>query len=124
MCEFAANNAISDSTQVLPFFANFGKDPHINFALDRLGTNPEEARTHEAAANLRKIHDLVQTEMTTAQYRYSEVYDKARRPAPRFEPGDSVWLDARFNKTTRPARKLDWKKLGPFPTKRTVGTHA
>ena len=37
---------------------------------------------------------------------------------------DSVWLDARFIKTTRPARKLDWKKLGPFPIKRAVGTHA
>ena len=26
--------------------------------------------------------------------------------------------------TTRPARKLDSKKLGPFPIKRAVGTHA
>ena len=69
MCEFAANNAISDSTQVSPFFANFGKDPHMNFDLDRPETNPEEAQAHEAAANLRKIHDLVQAEMTAAQYR-------------------------------------------------------
>ena len=27
-------------------------------------------------------------------------------------------------KTTRPARKLDWKKHRPFPIKRAVGTHA
>ena len=124
MCEFAANNAISDSTQVSPFFANFGNDPYMNFDMDRPVMNPEEARAHKAAANLQKIHDLVRAEMTVAQYCYSEAYDQMRRPAPRFEPGDSVWLDARFIKTTRPARKLDWKKLGPFPIKRAVGTHA
>ena len=96
----------------------------MNFDLDRPVTNPEEARAHEAAANLQKIHDVVRAEMTAAQYRYSEAYEKTRRPAPRFEPGFSVWLDARFINTTRPARKLDWKKLGPFPIKRAVGTHA
>ena len=69
MCEFAANNAISDSTQVSPFFANFGRDPRMNFDLDRPVMNPEEARAHEAAANLRKIYDLVRAEMTAAQYR-------------------------------------------------------
>ena len=52
MCEVAANNAISDSTQVSPFFANFGKDPRMNIDLDRPATNLEEARAHEAAANL------------------------------------------------------------------------
>ena len=96
----------------------------MNFDLDRPVTNPEEARAHEAAANLQKIHVLVRGEMTAAQYRYSEAYDKTHRHAPRFEPGDSVWLDARFIKTTRLGRKLDWKKLGPFPIKRAVGTHS
>ena len=53
-----------------------------------------------------------------------EAYDKARRPTPKFEPGDQIWLDARHIKTTWPARKLDWKKLGPFPVKRAIGSHA
>ena len=54
ICKFAANNAISDSTQVSPFFANFGKDPGMNFDFDHCQpvTNPEEAWAHEAAANL------------------------------------------------------------------------
>ena len=124
LCEFAANNAASETTQVSPFFATFGRDPRMNFDLDQPIENPEQARAHEAAANLRKIHDLVRAEMTAAQFRYSEAYDKARRPAPKFEPGDQVWLDARHIKTTRPARKLDWKKLGPFPVKRAIGSHA
>ena len=115
LCEFAVNNAASETTQEFPFFATFRRDPGINFDLDQPIENPEQARAQEAAANLQKIHALVKAEMAAAQYRHAEAYDNGRRPAPQFEPGDWVWLDARFIKTTWPARKLDWKKLGPFP---------
>ena len=124
LCEFAANNAASETTQVSPSYATFRRDPGMNFDLDQPIENPEQARVQEAVANLRKIHDLVRAEMTAAQFWYSEAYDKARRPAPKFEPGDQIWLDARHIKTTRPARKLDWKKLGPFPVKCAIGSNA
>ena len=123
-CEFAANNAMSESTQVSPFFATFGRDPRMSFDLDKAIENPEQARAHEVAESLQKIHELVRAEMTATQYRQSEAYDRTRRPAPKFEPGDRVWLDARHIKTTRPSRKLDWKRLGPFAVKRAVGSHA
>ena len=96
----------------------------MNFDLDQPIENLKQARAHEAAANLWKIHDLVRAEMTAAQFQYSEAYDKARRATPKFEPGDQVWLDARHIKTTRPAQKLDWKKLGPCPVKHAIGSHA
>ena len=66
LCEFAANNVTSETTQVSPFFATFGRDPRMNFDLDQPMENPEQARPHEAAANLRKIHDLVRAKMTAA----------------------------------------------------------
>jgi hypothetical protein len=28
--------------------------------------------------------------------------------------GDKVWLDARNILTTRPSKKLDWKRIGPY----------
>ena len=128
VCEFAANNAVSDTTQVSPFGANLGRDPRMSFDLEESGegenTGPEEARAQEAAQNLQKIHELVKAEMAAAQNRHAEVYDKSKRPAPLFLPGDRVWLDARHIKTTRPARKLYWKTLGPFPVKQAVGSHA
>ena len=96
----------------------------MNFDLDQPIKNPEQARAQEVAANLQKIHALVKAEMATAQYQHAEAYDKGRSPAPRFEPGDRVWLDARFIKTTRLAGKLDWKKLGAVPVKRAIGSHA
>ena len=53
----------------------------MNIDLDQPIENPEQARAHEAAANLQKIHALVKAEMATAQYRHAETYDKGRRPA-------------------------------------------
>ena len=90
LCEFAANNTVSETTQVSPFkfFATFRRDPRMNFNLDQPIENPEQARAHEAAANLQKIHALVKAEMAAAQYRYAEAYNKGRHSAPRFEPGD------------------------------------
>ena len=38
----------------------------MNFNLDQPIENPEQARTHEAAANLQKIHALVKAAMTAA----------------------------------------------------------
>ena len=82
LCEVAANNAVSETTQFTPFFANFGRDPRMNFDLDRPIENPEQARAHEAAANLQKIHALVKAEMTVAQYQHAEAYDKGWYPTP------------------------------------------
>ena len=124
LCEFAANNATSETTGESPFFANSGRDPRMNFDFHCPVENPNQVRAHEAARTLQRIHDLVRTEMIAAQYRHAEYYDRRRRPAPRFQPGDKVWLDARNIKTTRPARKLDWKRLGPYPILRVISSHA
>src|SRR6202040_3280936 len=43
---------------------------------------------------------------------------------PSIEIGDQVWLDARNIKTKQPSKKLDHKKLGPFPVTEKVSTHA
>ena len=95
----------------------------MNFDFQHPVKNPDQVRAHEAARALQRIHELVKTEMTAAQYRQAEYYDRRRRPAPRFQPGDKVWLDARNIKTTRPARKLDWKRLGPYPIRHVVSSH-
>ena len=60
----------------------------MNFNPDQPIDIPEQARAHEAAANLRKIRDLIRAKMTAVQFRYLVAYDKARCPAPKFEPGD------------------------------------
>ena len=62
----------------------------MNFNIDQPIKNPEQARAHEVAANLQKIHALVQAEMAAAQYRHAEAYDKGQlvltTVRPRFAP--------------------------------------
>jgi len=62
--------------------------------------------------------------MRRAQLLHSEQADRRRLPAPRYEVGDTVWLDARQIVTRRPSRKLDDRRLGPFPISRKISTHA
>jgi len=62
--------------------------------------------------------------MVAAQLRQKEYYDLYRKPDPNLQSGDIVWLLARNSKTTRPSKKLDYKKIRPFKILATIGTSA
>jgi len=51
-------------------------------------------------------------------------YDRRRTPAPVFNPGDKVFLDASDIRTTRPSQKLSHRQLGPFVVERRIGPMA
>ena len=50
----------------------------------------------------------------------AKYYDRRRTPAPEYQPGDKVYLDASDIHTTRPSRKLSHQRLGPFPVVKKV----
>jgi len=51
-------------------------------------------------------------------------YDRRRTPAPVFNPGDKVFLDASDIRTTRPSQKLSHRRLGPFVVECRIGPMA
>ena len=59
---------------------------------------------------------LVKSKDNMAKY-----YDWKRTPAPDYQPGDRVYLDASDIQTTQPSKKLSHQKLGPFLIVRKVG---
>ena len=61
-------------------------------------------------------------EMKNAQRRQKENYDQHRKPDPNLQSGDMVWFISRNVKTTRPSKKLDYKKMGLFKIIKKVGT--
>ena len=71
---------------------------------------------------MENLHQTLREEMTTAQLRQKENYDKHRKPDPNLKSGDMVWFLPRNIKTTRPSKKLDYKKMGPFKIIKKVGT--
>jgi len=56
--------------------------------------------------------------------RHKEYYDAQRKPDPNLQQEDMVWLLPRNIRTTRPCRKLDYKKIGPFKILARIGTSA
>ena len=54
----------------------------------------------------------------------AKYYDRRRTPAPVYQPGDKVYLDASDIQMTRPSQKLAHKRLGPFTIVRKVGNGA
>jgi len=60
--------------------------------------------------------------MVAAQLRQKEYYDLHRKRDPNLQSGDMVWLLQRNIKTTRPSKKLDYKKIGPLKILSKIGT--
>ena len=121
LAEFAYNNAQHASTQVSPFYANYGFHPRCRLkVLDQEGraVNPTAEHT---VANYKAIYQQVKENLEQAQRKYKEFYDAKHKETPPFKVGDMVWLSRRNISTTRPSTKLDYKRLGPFKITKVVG---
>ena len=118
MAEFAYNNGYQESTKHTPFFANYGTNPEyqaIGHLIQGKTTSPED---------MSQLHDTLQAEITEAHIRHKEYYDTQRKPDPNIQQGDMVWLLPRNIRTTRPCKKLDYMKIGPFKILTRIGTSA
>ena len=108
LAEFAYNNGYQETIKTTSFYANNGRNPEhqlINHMITEKETSAED---------MEKLHQTWREEMTTAQLRQKENYEKHRKPDPNLKSGDMVWFLPRNVKTTRPSKKLDYKKMGPF----------
>jgi len=111
MAEFMGNNHVSETTGTFRFFANYGYDPRIDFLDEQtLPTDNQEARSF--TVTMTEHHAHLRTEMGYAQERQQENADPHRLPAPSFQIGDKVWLNAENIRTRQPSRKLDNKGRG------------
>jgi len=123
MAEFIGNNHTSETTGTSPFFANYGYDPRMDFLDEQtLPTDDQEARSF--VVTMTELHAYLRTEMGYAQERQQENADRRRVPAPSFQVGDKVCLNAKNIRTRRPSRKLDNKRHGPYEVKGKIRTHA
>ena len=122
LAEFQHNNHVHSATQHPLFLLNTGRLPCMGFeprqnpsSLEMVNEFTERMRTaiKEAKSAIHKAHNDMK--------RY---YDRRRTPAPVFNPGDKVFLDASDIRTTRPSQKLSHQQLGPFIVKRRIGPMA
>ena len=109
--KFVYNNSVHSSTKVTPFYAYTTCHPRwCVFETPELPTNP---CAKDRLERLRKIQADLSTHLQQAQQTH-KVYADCHRLPYSFNIGDWVWLRRRHIKTTRPCKKLDYRRLGPF----------
>jgi len=111
LAEFAYNNAPNETTGVSPFFANKGYHPNLAVHPER---DMASARAREFAVDLGELHEALKSNIQQAQEHYQKAADNRRLPAPEYNIGDKAYVKAQFFRTTRPAKKLSEKYLGPY----------
>lgn len=134
LAEFSANNHASDTTSVSPFLVNYGYHPRANLDLKPLVLTPEAPplsctalATNKASAFASHMSSLLETlrnKMTMAQANYKLHANASRTPAPRYFPGNLVWLSTKNLRVQRPSWKLLPRFVGPFHVSASVGSHA
>jgi len=117
LAEFAFKNARHSSTQVSPFFANFGYHPRFDATVAPPSKN---TAAENRVAVMLQTQQLLVSELRKAQARHKSAADQLRKEGPAFKPGDKVWLLSRNIKSTRPNAKFDFRRLGPFSISRQV----
>ncbi|HUJ80479.1 MAG TPA: hypothetical protein VLW83_01275, partial [Candidatus Acidoferrales bacterium] len=125
LAEFAYNNAVQESTKMSPFFANYGFHPRF-LAESRPTSSSSSHATpaaEEFASYLHDIHERLVQNVKHAQDLQAKYYNAKHKPVV-LEPGDLVWLNSSNISTTRPSKKLDWKRLGPFKVVKRIGLQA
>ena len=117
LAEFAFNNNINLSTNMSPFFANFGFHPSFEPRLTDTINVPAAA---DLATRLERLHGELRAELKSAQERQARYYNQHVSESPRYWPDQLVWLLRHNIKTTCPSDKLDHRRLGPYPIERAV----
>jgi len=122
LAEFAYNNAFQSSIHCSPFYANYGYHPRFTVDLRRT-KNPDIPAAKQLAESLQRSHEALIENVKSAQNTQARYYD-AKHLRIEFAVGDKVWLLSPNIHTERPSKKLDWKRLGPYPVTKRLGLQA
>ena len=120
------NTRTNASTGVSPFFLQHGFEnspfpPALTEGLsggdpwDR-STTPS-TRAEAIVQTLQQAADWAISAMTYAQQEQETQANRTRKPAPKYQVGDWVWLNLKNVQTTRKSKKFDWKN-GKFQVAR------
>ena len=108
--EFAMNNSVSSSTGINPFFINYGFNPKMdNFC-------PKETKVLKLTEWLNELSDInlaVSSSLRETAIKMKRNADMHRSDLS-FKVGDLVWLSTANLRTTRPCKKLEFRRVGPF----------
>src|SRR5277367_2889594 len=104
-----------------PFYANYGYHPRASLKIHIEPSIYENPAAESLVKRLEIIHKELRAQLKHAQEIYKRKFDRKANPTPSFKVGDLIWLNHKTIATTRPSRKLDFKRFGPFRILKIVG---
>ena len=110
LAEFSYNNALQESSNYSPFFANYGYNPRHSPEIPSIINVP---RAEELVKNLTDLSKELKKNLESASKKQEEYANRHRIKPPEFKANDKVWLNSSLvlrNKN----KKLKPRKLGPF----------
>ena len=118
--QLAYNSAATETTEVSPFYANYGFNPATN-KVRGLVMIAQWARVQ--VNHLKDLHEMLQRDIKFTSERSAVYHNKKRDRGLTLKEGDKVYLLHHNIKTKWPSNKLNHMKLRPFwiaKTKRSV----
>jgi len=121
LAEFIYNNNPFSTTGISLFFANKGYHSNLQVqTMHKLASIPAE----KFVVDLKDIHMRLKQAIAEAQSRYQGLADTRHLKAPTFQLGNTIFILAKFVRTTQPLRKLSEHYLGPFKIVKRVNTYS
>ena len=122
LAEFTYNNRRHASTRFSPFFVNQGYHPSPYAASQSvLMCGMTNNAVVDFVKDMKRIHEEVRANLEWTNLRMRHNYDRHKKPAIGYKPGDMVWLSASNIPSDRPSKKLDHRYLGPYEVVEKVG---
>ncbi|CEP07157.1 hypothetical protein [Parasitella parasitica] len=122
IAEFSYNNHCQSSTKYSPFYFNYGYHPKADITIKKGGGECVPA-TDEFLNKLKNIQQRSKANIINAQKLQAIQYNKKKRKVQNLDVGDEVFVSTKNITSTRPTKKLDYKRIGPFKIIRKLNSH-
>jgi len=110
LAEFSYNNALQESSNYSPFFANYGFNPRHS---PEIPNTVEVPRAEEFIKDLTSLYKELKENLESAREKQEKFANKHRIQAPEFKENDKVWVNSSLL-FKNGNKKLKPRKLGPF----------
>jgi len=124
MAEFAFNNKVHTATKMLPFKANYGREPRIGFDIRKKRKNE---KVEEFVREMKERYEEARVALVKSQEEMKKQVDRNRKEAKKYRVGDKVLIttkDFLMELMKRAMKKLTEKFIVPYVVRKIVSENA